>query len=70
MSKPIHPEVVRLNGRIFAAQLKLGEVLNRAGIHRSTWSRWKKGAVPELPTIDKMDVAISQKIAEKGEPKA
>lgn len=64
-NRPIDPEVIRLQSRIFAGKLRVGEVLNRAGIKRSTWWHWTKGAIPSLPNIRRMDAAITAKLDEK-----
>lgn len=63
--KSMRPEVVTLQARIFAERLKLGQVLNRAGLNRSTWSRWVSGSEPKLSNLDAMNAAIDAKIAER-----
>lgn len=66
MAEPIDPRVVALQSRIFAGRLKLNEVLNRAGVPTSTWWRWvTHGSDPRRKTLDKIDAAITAKIAEK-----
>lgn len=67
MAKPIDPRVVDLNARIFAGRLVLNEVLTRAGVPRSTWARWKAGSDPRRATLEKVDVAITQKLNEGGQ---
>ena len=56
--KPIHPTVIALNARIFEHRLTVGQVLRRAPLHRSTWSRWVKGAEPRISNIEAMNRAI------------
>jgi hypothetical protein len=63
--KPIRPEVVALQTRIFAERLVLSHVLNRAGLNRSTWSRWVKGAEPKLSHLDRVGAVVDGMIAEK-----
>lgn len=68
MAKPIDPRVVDLNARIFAGRLDLRQVLNRAGVPRSTWWRWVKlGSDPRRDTLAKIDSAITAKLIEKEE---
>lgn len=43
-------------------------VLNQAGVHGSTWTRIKGGAEPLMSTIDKLDRAIDELVAEDGNP--
>lgn len=64
MTGLIDEEVVALQSRIFASQLDLGKVLNAAGVHRSTWSRWRRGASPNRATLRKISGAIEAKLAE------
>lgn len=63
--KPIRPEVVALQSRIFSAQLKLGEVLTSAGLKQSTWWRWVHGAEPKLSSLEAVSAAIETKLAER-----
>lgn len=65
-TEPVESEVVALQARIFAGRLKLNEVLNRAGVNRSTWFRWVRGdAEPKLSTLRKIGAAIDAKLQEK-----
>lgn len=68
MLKPIDDDVVALQARIFAGRLKLNEVLNRAHVNRSTWSRWVKGGDPKKSTIKRIHQAIDAKIGEREQP--
>ena len=65
MKHPIDERVVALQSRIFAGRLKLHEVLNRAGVPRSTWWRWVNGGDARRETLLKIDAAISAKLLEK-----
>ncbi len=49
---------------MFAGRLKLGEVLNRADVRRSTWWRWTQGAEPKFSTLAKVRQAIDAKLSE------
>lgn len=63
---PIDEEVVAIHARLFAERLKLGEVLNRAGVARSTWSRWARGSIePKKSTLRRVHAAIDAKVEEK-----
>lgn len=57
--KPIDSDVVALQARIFARRLRLGAVLSKAGVNRSTWARWVAGAEPKKSTLQKVDEAVS-----------
>lgn len=63
--KPMRPEVIALQARIFGERLKLNHVLNRAGLARSTWLRWTTGSEPKLSNLDAMNAAIDAKLAER-----
>lgn len=65
MAKPIDPRVVDLNTRIFAHRLVVKDVLRRASVPPSTWTRWKAGADARRATLDKVDQAITQLINEQ-----
>ncbi len=65
MTQGIHPEVVELQSRIFAGQLNLSQVLNRADVRRSTWWRWTQGAEPKFSTLAKVRQAIDAKLSER-----
>ena len=45
---------------MFARRLRLGQVLSRAGVNRSTWARWVAGAEPKKSTLQKVDAALSE----------
>lgn len=62
MSKPIHPEVVKVQGRIFASRLKVTKLLAEAGIAGSTWARWRSGAEPKMSSLDKLNAVIDKSV--------
>ena len=65
MEKPIHPEVVALQARLFQHRFKIGQILNRCGVSPSTWWRWTQGAEPKMSTLAKMTAAVDAKLGEK-----
>ena len=65
MEKPIHPEVVAIQGRLFGNRFKVGQILNRCGVSPSTWWRWTQGAEPKMSTLAKMSAAIDEKLSEQ-----
>lgn len=64
----IEPEVVRLATRIFEHKLEVTEVMERAGLTRGLWYRWRDGGDPRVSQIRRVDQAIDQLIAEKEKP--
>lgn len=64
-SRPIDPEVVRIQSVMFEHRLKIGEVLNRAGVKRATWWRWTQGSEPRVSNLRKVAAAVEAKVEEK-----
>ncbi len=56
----INPLVVELQARMFAGGLRIGEVLRKAGLERTTWWRWTQGAEPKFSSVEKMKTAIEE----------
>ena len=61
------PEVVRINARVFAAGLKMRDVLKRASVSRAKWWRMSKGEDFLFSTLSALDGAIDALISEKDE---
>jgi hypothetical protein len=57
MASP-YPEVVALQSRIFAANLKVSAVMRHAGLRPATWSAWANGVAPNLANLRKVSDAI------------
>lgn len=60
------PDVIQLAADCFADDIPVGDVLKRAGVEWSTWTRWKrKGVKPWSTTLAKMRAALGELIAER-----
>lgn len=59
-----HPLVADINDRAFRAGVRPPEIMKRAGVDPSIWSRWAKGIVPTLGSIEKMNLALTSIIEE------
>lgn len=60
------PEVIAFASECFAEDVAVAHVLKRAGIAWSTWTRAKKrGQRPHKATLDKMNVALAELVAER-----
>jgi hypothetical protein len=59
------PEVEALQAQMFAARLRLGPVLKRAGMSPGTWSRWTRGAEPKLSSLQAVQTAIHQMLLDR-----
>lgn len=61
-------EVIDLASECFAEDIYINDVLDRAGVNRSTWARWRrKGSRPERPTLAKLQTALHQLVQERNE---
>lgn len=65
-----HPRVTALITKAFAHGFKITEVLTRAGVAGSTWTRWAAGHEPIDATVQKVDKALDELIAEDEQPPA
>lgn len=63
--RAIDPEVIRLQSLMFEHRLKIGEVLNSAGVKRATWWRWTQGSEPRVSNLRKVSAAVDAKVAER-----
>ena len=63
--QPIHQSVVAIQAKMFANRLTPITVLRRAGVSTSTWTRWRRGMKPRTGTLDLLDDAITQLVAER-----
>jgi len=58
-------EVLAFQERIKNLDLRVDDVLRRAGVDRSTWTRWKAGTtVPRLDTWRAMERAVEDLLSE------
>jgi predicted transcriptional regulator len=55
-----YPLVADLNDRAFRAGIRISDMLRRAGVPQSTWTRWRdRRSSPRLETIERLDAALS-----------
>lgn len=57
----IPPEIARIEAEAEQYGISLGDICQSAGVHRSTWQRWKSGRVG--PTWRKLE-AVKAALAE------
>jgi len=61
-----HPLVAAFDEKRRTAKIPLARVCKLAAVNYTTPWRWvTQGAVPELPTLDRMNAALDQLISEK-----
>lgn len=60
------PEIREIEARAEIATVAIDDVLERCGVARTTWWRWKEGQFePRLSTLRKVREALEAAIAEK-----
>lgn len=65
-----HPSVALIADHAFRHGVFITEVLNRANVAHSTWTRLRTGANPMMSTIDRLRTALDDLIAEDDGPLA
>lgn len=56
----IAPEVLELQSLIWRNKLRVSQVMRRANVAPSTWTRWATGAQPNTATLRKVRGAIEE----------
>ncbi|MFC0633264.1 helix-turn-helix domain-containing protein [Brevundimonas balnearis] len=65
MTQP-QPEVLEVEARAEAVQIKMSVVLREAGVPASTWWRWRKGGVePKVTTLRKVRHSLDRLASEQ-----
>jgi hypothetical protein len=57
------PRLVPIASDAFAAGISVSELLQTAGLRRSTWTRWVKGAEPRESNVQHLRAVLDQMIA-------
>ena len=55
-----HPHVADLNDRAFRAGVRITALLAKAGIHPSTWMRWRKGGGHTDDKLTDLELTLDQ----------
>ena len=54
----IAPEVIDLQSRIWSNRLRVAQVIRKAEVAPSTWTRWVNGSQPNLRTLRRVSLAV------------
>jgi hypothetical protein len=58
-------EITSIETRAKTAGVRMGDVLRRAGLAYTTWTRWKHGADPQLSNLRKVEGALEAELVLK-----
>jgi hypothetical protein len=55
-------EIISIETRARSAGLRMGDVVKRAGLAYSTWTRWKLGSDPQLSHLRRVEEALDAEL--------